>query len=81
MIGNNVEPKRYMKAYNHTTTEKTELYVSPDVQSATILTLEPNIQVRTSNETKYFFKVEAIEGISSDTQVGYVRKKHLQKIK
>lgn len=65
--------------YNQLTTEVATIYAKPDNNSSVIITVSADTQVKTTSETKYYFKVTKVEGNKKITD-GYISKKQLKKL-
>lgn len=65
--------------YNQITTEIATVYSKPDNTSTILATLSSNTKVKTTSETKYYFRVQIIDGYTNLSD-GYISKRQLKRL-
>jgi hypothetical protein len=65
--------------FNQMTTEETTVYSQPDNNSSIIITVPAETKVKTTSETKFYFRVDKIDGHGNISD-GYVSKKQLKRL-
>ena len=64
--------------YNQITTDLTTVYSKPDNKSSVIATVSANTKVKTTSETKFYFRVNKIDGFVLHD--GYISKRQLKRL-
>jgi hypothetical protein len=66
--------------FNQLTKNISTVYSKPDNNSTVITTISADTKVKTTSETKFYFKIEKIEGQNNFTD-GYISKRQLKHLK
>lgn len=65
--------------FNQMTTETATVYSKPDNNSSVVVTVSADTKVKTTSETKFYFRVSKVDGHSSISD-GYVSKRQLKRL-